>query len=83
MIMQKINKVPQNMLRFGLFGRVNAWYKALVLEGLVIKKWTRQIKHPSNSTPYSDERVTGLNICQNITYDVFATINNEIPDPKP
>ncbi len=36
--MKKIRTVPQNILRFGLLGRVKAWYKALVLDGFVIKK---------------------------------------------
>lgn len=81
--MKKIKTVPKNWLKFGLLGLVKAWYKALVFEGLVIKKWIKEIKQPWNYTPYSEDKVTGLNICQNIVYDVFATINNEIPDPKP
>lgn len=41
------------------------------------------MKAPSNYTPNSDDIVTGLNANQKMTYDVFATINNEIPEPKP
>lgn len=33
--------------------------------------------------PYSDVNVTGLNKFQNIYSDVFATMNNDIPEPKP
>lgn len=39
--------------------------------------------HPSNSTPYSDDKVTGLNIFQKMTYDVFAAMKSEIPEPRP
>lgn len=41
------------------------------------------MKDPSNSIPYYDERVTGLKRLQNKFYDVFATMNKEMPDPNP
>lgn len=51
--------------------------------GFVSKKWIKQIKDPSNYIPYYDERVTGLNKLQNKFSEVLATINKEIPDPRP
>ena len=36
--MKNIKTVPQNWPKFGLLGRVNAWYKAFIFEGFVIKK---------------------------------------------
>ncbi len=46
MIIKNMKRVPQNIPKFGLLGRVKAWYKAFVLEGLVIKKCIKQIKQP-------------------------------------
>ena len=41
------------------------------------------MKAPSNYTPNSDDIVTGLKANQKITYDVFATMKRDIPEPKP
>lgn len=38
---------------------------------------------PSNSIPYSEERVTGENNDQKILYEMFATRKREIPEPRP
>jgi hypothetical protein len=81
--MKNMIKVPQNESIFGLVVRVKAKYIALHLLGLVTKKWIKQINEPSNSIPNSEESVTGLNKLQNSFYDVFATRNKEIPEPRP
>lgn len=47
------------------------------------RKCTKQTKEPSNSIPYYDVRVTGLNKFQKIYYDVLATMKRDIPEPKP
>ena len=69
--MKNMTKVPQNESIFGLVVRVKAKYIALHLLGLVTKKWTKHINEPSNSIPYSEESVTGLNKLQKSFYDVF------------
>jgi 2-hydroxy-3-keto-5-methylthiopentenyl-1-phosphate phosphatase len=75
--------VPQNDIRFGLEDRVNARYTALHLFGFDRRKCIRQINEPSNYIPYYEDNVTGLNKLQNKFYDVFATMNKDIPEPRP
>ena len=81
--MKKIKMVPQKDSKLGEEERVNARNTALHLLGFEIRKCTKQINDPSNSIPYSEESVTGLNKLQKIFSEVFATINKEIPDPRP
>lgn len=81
--MKKISRVPQKDNKLGLDVLVNAIYIALHLFGFVTKKWVKQMKEPSNSIPYSDERVTGLNKLQKRFYEVLATIKRDIPEPSP
>lgn len=81
--MKNINIVPKNDDMFGLELLVKAWIKALHLLFLVKRKWTKQTNDPSNSIPYSEVKVTGLNKFQKINSDVLATIKREIPEPKP
>ena len=81
--MKKMRSVPKKEDILGLDTLVNAWTSALHLLGFVMRKWTKQINDPSNSIPYSDVNVTGLNKFQKIYYEVFATMNSEIPDPNP
>lgn len=49
----------------------------------VIKKWTKAMKAPSNSTPNYELIVTGLNANQKMVSEVLATMNKEMPDPRP
>ena len=64
--MKNIRRVPQKDDRLGLDVLVKACTTALHLLGFVSKKWTKHTNDPSNSIPYSDVRVTGLNKFQNI-----------------
>ena len=81
--MKKIKRVPQKDNKLGEEERVKARNIALHLFGLDRRKCTKQINDPSNSIPYSEESVTGLNKLQKIFSEVFATMNKEIPDPRP
>lgn len=83
MTMKNISKVPKNESKLGLDVRVRARYTALHLLGLVTRKWNKQMIDPSNSIPYSEAKVTGLNKLQKIFSDVLATKNKEIPEPSP
>lgn len=83
MTIKKINKVPQNANKLGDDDLVKAKYIAPHFDGFVTKKWIRHIKDPSNYIPYYDERVIGDNRDQIIFYEVFATMNKEIPEPRP
>ena len=83
MTMKNISNVPQKESKLGLEVRVKARYNALHLLGFVTKKWNRQMIDPSNSIPYSEASVTGLNKLQKIFSDMLATKNKEIPDPNP
>lgn len=83
MTIKKISNVPQKDIRLGDEVLVKARSRALHLDGLVIKKWIRQIKDPSNSIPYSEASVIGENNDQTIFSDVLATMKREIPEPNP
>lgn len=41
------------------------------------------MKLPSNSTPNSEDIVTGLKAYQKIVYEVLATMKSEMPEPNP
>lgn len=81
--MKNISNVPLKAIRFGEEVRVKAKYTADHFEGFVIKKCTKQTNEPQNYIPYSDAKVIGENNDQKIFYDVFATMNSEIPEPSP
>ena len=83
MTIKNIITVPQNDNKFGLDARVNAIQIALHLFGLLSKKCIKHTNDPQNYIPNYEESVTGLNKLQNKFYEVFATMNNDIPEPNP
>ena len=53
--MKKMRIVPHSDAKFGLVYLVKAKATAASLLGFVNKKWTKEMKHPSNYMPNSEE----------------------------
>jgi hypothetical protein len=83
MTIMKMIIVPQKEERLEADPRVKARYTALSLLGLVSRKCTKQTKEPSNSTPYSEESVTGLKRLQKRYSEVLVTMKRLMPEPRP